>query len=288
MTVDRVPPLPSRRFGTLIRPLDRVGRSIDRAGDQANFFLAALFSLGKAARAYRRETMRLLAEISMGTGLLAVIGGTVVIVSFLTLFAGATVAVQGYDSLGDIGVSSLTGFLSAYVNIRVVSPVTAGVGLAATIGAGTTAQLGAMRISEEIDALEVMAIRSMPFLVSTRILAGLIAIVPLYALAVTTSFLSSRVATVHILGQSAGVYDHYFYTFLIPSDVLWSFVQAIAMAAVVMLIHSYYGYYAAGGPSGVGIATGRAVRSSLIAVVTVTLLISLALYGGARQLHLAG
>ncbi|WP_024795780.1 MlaE family ABC transporter permease [Tomitella biformata] len=278
----------STQFPRTRRGYRRVLGVVDTIGDQATFYVSAIFSMGRALRVYRRETVRLLAEISMGTGLLAVIGGTVVIMGFLTLFAGATVAVQGYSSLGEVGVSALTGFLSAYVNIRVVAPVTAGIGLAATIGAGTTAQLGAMRISEEIDALEVMAIRSMPFLVSTRVLAGLIAVVPLYSIAVLASFLASRIATVQFLGQSAGVYDHYFTTFLIPSDVLWSFAQAIAMALIVMLIHSYYGFRATGGAAGVGVATGRAVRASLIAVVTVTLLISLALYGGARQLHLAG
>lgn len=265
-----------------------LSRGIDSVGELATFFVLALASTARAAKLYRRETVRLIAEIGMGTGALALVGGSVVILGFLTLFAGATVAVQGFDSLGNIGVEALTGFLSSYVNIRVVSPVTAGVGLAATIGAGTTAQLGAMRISEEIDALEVMAIRSVPYLVGTRILAGVIVVIPLYALAVLTSFLASRVATVMILGQSPGVYDHYFSTFLIPSDVLWSFLQAILMAIVVMLIHTYYGYFASGGPSGVGVATGRAVRLSLISVVSVTLLISLALYGSARQLHLAG
>jgi phospholipid/cholesterol/gamma-HCH transport system permease protein len=165
--------------------------------------------------------------------------------------------------------------------------VTVGIGLAATIGAGTTAQLGAMRISEEIDALEVMAIRSVPYLVGTRLLAGMATVIPLYAVALVTSFVASRLTTVLVLGQSGGVYDHYFSTFLVPSDLLWSFVQVIAMAFVVMLIHTYYGYNATGGPAGVGIATGRAVRLSLIAVVTVTLAVALALYGSARAVHLA-
>ncbi|TQF74941.1 ABC transporter permease [Rhodococcus spelaei] len=276
------------RFVETRRNLRRTLNWWDGLGRRTKFYLEAVAHVGRAVGRYRKETLRLVAEISMGTGALAVIGGTVVIMGFLTLFAGATVAVQGFSSLGDIGIESLTGFLSAYVNVRVVAPVTAGVGLAATIGAGTTAQLGAMRISEEIDALEVMSVPSMPYLVTTRVVAGMIAIVPLYALAVAAAFFASRVATVYIFGQSAGVYDHYFRTFLIPSDVLWSFVQAMAMALVVMLIHTYYGYNAAGGPAGVGSATGRAVRSSLVGVVTVTLLISLALYGSARQLHLAG
>lgn len=265
-----------------------VSHAVDNLGRQVIFSVGALVSTGKAARHYPRETMRVVSEIGLGTGILAMVGGSVAIMGFLTLFAGATVAVQGFTSLGNIGVEALTGFLSAYVNVRVIAPVTAGVGLAATIGAGTTAQLGAMRISEEIDALEVMAIRSVPYLVGTRILAGLIVVVPLYALSVLAAFLSSRIATVVILGQSPGVYDHYFSTFLRPADVAWSFVQAVTMALVVMTVHSYYGFTATGGPSGVGVATGRAVRMSLIAVVAVTLLISLALYGSSRQLHLAG
>ncbi len=281
-------PIGGRTTHAVRRAGRAVSRGVDTLGRQVIFSIGALASTGKAARHYPRETMRVVSEIGLCTGILAMVGGSVAIMGFLTLFAGATVAVQGFTSLGNIGVEALTGFLSAYVNVRVIAPVTAGVGLAATIGAGTTAQLGAMRISEEIDALEVMAVRSVPYLVGTRILAGLIAVIPLYALSVLAAFLSSRIATVVILGQSAGVYDHYFSTFLRPSDVAWSFVQAVTMALVVMTVHSYYGFTATGGPSGVGVATGRAVRMSLIAVVAVTLLISLALYGSSRQLHLAG
>ncbi|WP_315770642.1 ABC transporter permease [Rhodococcoides kroppenstedtii] len=265
----------------------RAGDAIDRVGEDGLFVLRALVSTVRAVRSYRTETLRVLAEISFGTGVLAAVGGSVAVLGFLTMFAGATVAVQGFDSLGSIGVDALTGFLAAYVNVRVVAPVTAGVGLAATVGAGTTAALGAMRISEEIDALEVMAIRSLPYLVGTRIVAGLIAVVPLYALSLSTSFLASRVATVVVLGQSSGVYDHYFSTFLVPSDVLWSFLQVIVIGLAVMAIHTLYGYRATGGPAGVGIATGRAVRLSLVTVVLVTLSLSLALYGATRSIHLA-
>ncbi|WP_068365669.1 ABC transporter permease [Rhodococcoides kroppenstedtii] len=265
----------------------RAGDAIDRVGEDGLFVLRALVSTVRAVRSYRTETLRVLAEISFGTGVLAAVGGSVAVLGFLTMFAGATVAVQGFDSLGSIGVDALTGFLAAYVNVRVVAPVTAGVGLAATVGAGTTAALGAMRISEEIDALEVMAIRSLPYLVGTRIVAGLIAVLPLYALSLSTSFLASRVATVVVLGQSSGVYDHYFSTFLVPSDVLWSFLQVIVIGLAVMAIHTLYGYRATGGPAGVGIATGRAVRLSLVTVVLVTLSLSLALYGATRSIHLA-
>lgn len=276
------------KFPRTVRRFERTSKSLDSLGDKAIFFVKALASVPRALVHYRTETIRLIAEISMGTGALAVIGGTVVIVGFLTLMAGGTIAVQGYSSLGNIGVEALTGFFAAFLNVRIAAPVISGIGLAATIGAGATAQLGAMRVAEEIDALESMAIRPVPFLVSTRVLAGMIAIIPLYALAVIASFLASRFATVVIYGQSAGVYDHYFSTFLIPSDILWSFGQAIVMALAVMLIHTYYGFTAAGGPVGVGVAVGNAVRASLVAVVMVTLLISLAIYGTSGNFHLSG
>lgn len=278
----------SHRLPSVRRRYQRTLTSVDSLGDHAIFYAKSILFAPKAILHYRRETIRLIAEISMGTGALAVIGGTVVIVGFLTLFTGGTIAVQGYSSLGNIGVESLTGFFAAFINVRIAAPVIAGIGLAATIGAGSTAQLGAMRVSEEIDALEVMAIPSIPYLVSTRVVAGMIAIVPLYALAVIASFLASRFATVLFYGQSPGLYDHYFSTFLIPTDILWSFAQAIVMALAVMMIHTYYGYTASGGPVGVGVAVGNAVRASLIAVVTVTLLISLAIYGVSGNFNLSG
>jgi phospholipid/cholesterol/gamma-HCH transport system permease protein len=257
-------------------------------GDHVMFYGKAVAGIPLAAKRYRREIIRLIAEISMGAGALAMIGGTLVIVGFLTLATGGTLAIQGYSSLGNIGIEALTGFLSAFINVRIAAPVVAGIGLAATFGAGVTAQLGAMRINEEIDALETMGIPAIVYLVSTRIIAGMLAITPLYAVAVTLSFLASKFTTVVLFGQSAGLYTHYFTTFLNPIDLLWSFLQAILMALAILLIHTYFGYYATGGPSGVGAAVGNAVRTSLIVVVSVTLLVSLAVYGSNGNFNLSG
>jgi phospholipid/cholesterol/gamma-HCH transport system permease protein len=196
--------------------------------------------------------------------------------------------VQGYNQFANVGVEALTGFASAYFNVRLLAPLIAGVGLTATIGAGATAQLGAMRINEEIDALEVMGVRSVAYLASTRVVAGVIVVIPLYCVAVLTSFLAARVGTTAIYGQSTGVYDHYFNTFLNPSDLLWSFFLAVTIATVIMLIHTYYGYTAAGGPAGVGEAVGRAVRASLIAMAMAVLFVSLAVYGQSGNFNLSG
>src|SRR6187401_414349 len=272
----------------LARELNRPVSTLGRIGDHTMFYGRSLAGVPHAVVHYRREVIRLVAEISMGAGTLAMIGGTVVIVGFLTLAAGGTLAIQGYSSLGNIGIEALTGFLAAFINVRISAPIVAGIGLAATFGAGVTAQLGAMRINEEIDALEAMAIRPVEYLVSTRIIAGMIAITPLYSIAVILSFVASQFTTVVLLGQSGGLYDHYFNTFLNPIDLLWSFLQAILMAIAILFIHTYYGYFATGGPSGVGVAVGTAVRTSLIVVVSVTLLVSLSVYGANGNFNLSG
>lgn len=264
------------------------GSFLSSVGDKTLFFGRGIRGIPYAMGHFRTEIVRLIAEISMGTGVLAMIGGTLVIVGFLTLATGGTLAVQGYSSLGNIGIEALTGFLAAFINVRISAPVVAGIGLAATFGAGVTAQLGAMRINEEIDALESMGIPAIEYLISTRIVAGMIAIAPLYSIAVILSFVASRFTTVMLFGQSGGLYDHYFNTFLNPTDLLWSVLQALLMAISILLVHTYYGYYATGGPSGVGIAVGNAVRTSLIIVVSVTLLISLAVYGSNGNFNLSG
>jgi phospholipid/cholesterol/gamma-HCH transport system permease protein len=277
--------------GTYPRVTQQLGKPVSflgRIGDHTLFYGRALGGVPHATIHFRKEIIRLIAEISMGAGTLAMIGGTVVIVGFLTMATGGVLAIQGYSSLGNIGIEALTGFLSAFINVRIAAPVIAGIGLAATFGAGVTAQLGAMRINEEIDALESMAIRPIEYLVSTRIVAGMIAITPLYSIAVILSFVASRLTTVMLLGQSGGLYDHYFNTFLNPIDLLWSFLQAVLMALAVLLIHTYFGYFATGGPSGVGVAVGNAVRTSLVVVVSVTLLVSLAIYGANGNFNLSG
>jgi phospholipid/cholesterol/gamma-HCH transport system permease protein len=167
-------------------------------------------------------------------------------------------------------------------------PGTTSVALSAPIGAGATAQLGAMRINEEIDALEVIGIRAVTYLASTRVLAGVVVMIPLYCVAVMMAFLAARAGTTALYGQGSGVYDHYFNTFLNPTDLIWSFFQTVAITLVVMLVHTFYGFTAKGGPAGVGEAVGRAVRTSMVFAALVIVLISLAVYGQSGNFHLAG
>ena len=260
----------------------------NRVGTQIAFNARSVREIAIALVRYRTEILRLIAQMSLGTGALALIGGTVVVVGFLTLATGAVIAVQGYNELAGIGVEAMTGFISAYVNVRIISPAVAGIGLAATIGAGTTAQLGAMRIADEIDALEVMAVRSVAYLVSTRVVAGVVVVIPLYCVAMVCAFLAARLGTTGFYGQSTGVYDHYFNTFLNSTDLLWSFFTVVLMGIAIMLVHTYYGYNATGGPAGVGEAVGRSVRTSLIVLTLLLLAVAMSVYGQSGNFHLSG
>lgn len=279
---------PSGRFGRAKRVADGLGSGLDHLGNQTQFYARTVGSLGEALVRYRGETVRLIAQMGLGSGALAMIGGATVVIGFLTFAGGTVIAIQGYSSLSGIGVQAFAGFISAFVNIRIVAPLVAAIGLAATIGAGATAQLGAMRINEEIDALEVMGIRAVAYLTSTRLAAGVIVVVPLFCVAVIMAVVGTRLSVTMTYGQSTGVYDHYFNTFLNPVDLIWSSVQVLLMAVVVMLIHTYYGFTASGGPVGVGEAVGRATRTSLIMASFVTVVVSLAIYGQNGNFNLSG
>jgi phospholipid/cholesterol/gamma-HCH transport system permease protein len=265
-------------------PLD----SLEDMGEQLAFYGRALGWVWRALVSYKKEVFRLIAEVSLGSGALAVIGGSVGVIMFMTFFTGTEVGLEGYQGLNQIGISAFAGFISAYFNTREIAPLVAGLALTATVGAGFTAQLGAMRISEEIDALEVMGIPSVPYLVTTRIIAGLVAVIPLYVVGLFASYFATKFIVVQYFHQSGGTYDHYFHQFLVPTDVFYSFLKVIIFSVVIMLIHCYYGYFARGGPAGVGVAVGRAVRTSIVAINIIDLFLSLALWGANTTVRIAG
>lgn len=280
--------LPGSRFPLLSRQKAYILSEWDRIGDQTRFYFTTLASIPNAVIHYRPELLRLIAQMGLGSGALAAIGGTVVIVGFMTMTTGAVVAAQGYTEFQSVGVEAFTGFASAFFIPRLIVPGTAQVTLTATVGAGATAQMGAMRINEEVDALEVLGIESVTYLAATRVLAGTIVVIPLYAVALMSGFFAARIGTVAIYGQGSGVYDHYFNTFLNTADLAWSFVETIAMIVVVMLVCTYYGYNAHGGPAGVGEAVGRAVRASMVVGGIVLVAVTLGVYGQSGNFHLAG
>jgi len=280
---------PARQhFPRLSEGLRGLDESWNRIGEQTAFYVKSMAETSEAVLRYRTELLRLIAQMSLGVGALALMGGAVAVVAFIMTNAGIVVGTVGYSQLNGIGIEALVGFFAAYVNPRLVAPLITSIGLAATVGAGATAQLGAMRINEEIDALEVMGIRSIAYLVSTRIVAGVVVVIPLFCLSSILTNVTTRVVVRFGYGQSVGVYDHYFNTYLQPTDMIWAFVQVTLQGAVIMMVCTYYGYNATGGPAGVGEATGRAVRSALVVATLVTLIAGLILYGRSGNFNLSG
>ena len=286
--IDDIKTVSSARFPRVTRSARNWAGEWNRLGEQTAFYVKALVSTRDALVKYKAETLRVVADMGLGVGALALIGGEVVILAVLTGSAAAIVGIFGYVQASSLGVGAIAGFFSAYANVRLQLPLIVANGLAATIGAGATAQLGAMRISEEIDALEVIGIRSIPYLVSTRVLGGLLVVPPLYCVTFVGSVFTTRTVVILAYHQGAGGFDHWFNTFLLPRDVLMSGFQCTVQAVIVMLIHTYYGYTASGGPAGVGEAVGRAVRASIVVSITLTFVLSLVLYGKSGDFHLSG
>src|ERR1700720_4920083 len=202
--------VPSKPYLRLRRASRGVVGGWNRIGSPAQCYVKTLASIPDGVINYRTELWRLIAQMGLGSGALAVVGGTVAIVGFLTITTGALVAVQGDNQLASVGFEALTGFASAFFNVRLIVPGTTSVALSATIGAGATAQMGAMRINEEIDALEVLGVRSVSYLASTRVVAVVVVVIPLYCIAIMMAFMASRAGTTAVYGQGSGVYDHYF------------------------------------------------------------------------------
>ncbi|MEV0247563.1 ABC transporter permease [Nocardia sp. NPDC050712] len=253
--------------------------TVEALGHQLAFCWQVLLAVPHTLRHYRRQTMLVLTDITWGSGSLIVGGGTVAVLAFLGIAVGASIGVEGYTALNMVGMAPLTGFISAYANTREMAPMVAAIGFAAQAGCRMTAEIGAMRISEEIDALEAAAVRPIPFVVTTRVLAGVATIVPLYLLTLILSYLSCTIVLDLAHGQSAGTYDHYFDSFVQVSDVLCSLIKAVVFVVLVIVVHGYQGFYATGGPEGVGRASGRAIRASLIGVVVADMVLTLLFWG---------
>jgi phospholipid/cholesterol/gamma-HCH transport system permease protein len=249
------------------------------------FFVKAFTSVPVALRHYRAEFSRLLSDIAWGNGSIVVGGGTAGVALVLGMTVGALVGIEGYNFLDLLGLGPATGVISSLVNTRELAPIMASLAFATQGGCRFTAQLGSMRIAEEIDALESLAIRPIPFLVTTRLLASTVAVIPLYVLCLSVSYLTTQLVVQVISGGSTGAYLHYFTLMLAGKDIVYSLLKAVVFVWIASTVQCYYGYYASGGPEGVGVAAGHGMRASITVVIMVNMLLTMALWSvdaGAR------
>ncbi|GAB2666107.1 ABC transporter permease [Nocardia goodfellowii] len=248
-------------------------------GHMAITFFKAVGAMPYALQHYRKEFLRLTADVGWGNGSLVVGGGTVGIVIALCGFAGITVGMESYSALNLLTMSPLTGAISGFAITRELAPIIATLAFAIQAGCRFTAQLGAMRISEEVDALESLAIRPLPYLISTRMIASTLTLIPLYSVGLAVAYLATKLSVLFLGGTTSGTYDHYFFQFLVGPDVFWSLLKVVVFVMLSTFIQCYYGFTATGGPEGVGVAAGRALKSVIVVVVFADLFMTLAIWG---------
>lgn len=282
----------SRYYPTVFRPLVGVvaGPSavLMRLGHMFTFFVRAMVATPVVFRHYRREFLKTLADVTWGNGSLVVGGGTAGVVLVLGAAAGGIVGIEGYSALKLLGMGPATGMIASTAATRELAPIMTSIAFAAQAGCRFTAQLGSMRIAEEIDALDAIAIRPIPYLVSTRILASVVAVVPLYLAGLAVDYLAVEMFVGVVGGQSFGTYQHYFRLVLATHDVIYSLLKAVVFVIITSTIQCYYGFYASGGPQGVGVAAGRAMRAGITVMICVNLLLTMALWGFDSGARLSG
>ncbi|WP_067889364.1 MlaE family ABC transporter permease [Nocardia vaccinii] len=269
------------RGGRLWAPLDMIGHQLHFAG-------LVIRGMWMAITTYRRQIGVTFTELAWGRGAFVVGGGVAPVLVILGVAVGAMIGILGHTVLNVLGLGPISGVISAYGATREFAPITAAIGFAAQAGCRLTAEIGSMRISEEIDALEAQAVQPIPFVVSTRVVAGVITIIPTYLITLALSYLSAQVVITVIQGESTGAYGHYFHMFVNGRDVLMSLIKVIVFVVIVIVTHCYQGYYASGGPEGVGIASGRAIRASLVLVIVADMVLTILMWGFHSTISFSG
>ena len=191
----------------------------------------------------------------------------------LVFIIGLQCGIEGAYFDRSVGTPEYAGVFAAWCDLRELVPLCFGYMMAAKVGTGIVAELGSMRISDEIDALEVMGISGVTFLCATR-LVGMMLVLPfVYLCSIGAGFFASYLAVVQQIGDvSSGGYFLIFWQFQNPPDVLFSLIKAMAMAVLIVLVGCYYGYNASGGPVGVGTATAKSMVFNIVGVHLISML----------------
>jgi phospholipid/cholesterol/gamma-HCH transport system permease protein len=262
------------------RPPGEVDRIlvIDAAGDYAEFAVDGFKGMRKVGD-YAGEALRQAALVATGSMLV------VVFVSFL---AGATCGLEGSAISRAIGTGQAAPIFSAFCTTREVVPFIFGFIVAAKIGGGIVAELGAMRVNEEVDAIEAMGVPSMVYLVSTRMLAAIVMLPIAYLVSLGAAQGAAWLTSlVRFHDVSQGTWENAFYTALDPIDVVYSVVKGLVIAFAVILSALYYGYRVRGGPVEVGVATARSMALNLVLVTVLNMVFTFIFWGFSSSLPIA-
>lgn len=234
------------------------------------------------------RVLRFFGESIRQAGIL-ILGSTAVIWALVFVSGLGPCGIEGAYFTEAQGAPSYAGVYAAWCNLREVIPYAFGYMMSAKVGTGIVAELGAMRISDEIDALEVMGLDSVTFLCATRLLATWIVLPFMYLGAVGVGYLASYIAIVHqVKTVSSGGYLLTFWQFQNPLDLVYSLTKGMVMATAIVLVGCYYGYNASGGPVGVGTATAKSMVLNLVLVTLIGMLGTQIFWGGSPNAPIGG
>jgi phospholipid/cholesterol/gamma-HCH transport system permease protein len=238
-------------------------------------------------RVYTLRVMRVFGEALRQAGIL--ISGSMLVVLGLVFILGLQCGIEGAYGAAAVGASSTAGAFTALCDLREVTPYAFGYMMAAKVGTGMVAELGSMRVSDEIDAIEVMGLDSITYLCATRLLGMWIVLPFVYITAIAVGFIGSYIAVVEQVAQvSPGGYWQLFWEFQNPGDLLYSAIKGLAMATVIVLTGVYYGYFASGGPVGVGRATAKSMVANVLSIHVIGMLGSQLFWGGNPRAPIGG
>ena len=250
-------------------------------GDIAKFCWRVILEVleGNAARFFG-ESLR-------QAGILIV--GSAIVIWGMAFILGLQCGVNGAYFARSIGSPQIGGSFSAICDLREVIPLAFGYMMSAKVGTGLVAEIGAMRISDEIDALEVMGVDSLVFLCATRLLAAWIVLPFMYVAAVGAGFAGSYLAVVQQVAEvSQGGYFLIFWMYQNPPDMFFSLAKGMAMATVIVLVGLYYGYTASGGPVGVGTATAKSMVLNTVMVHIISMVGTMLFWGANPRAPIGG
>jgi phospholipid/cholesterol/gamma-HCH transport system permease protein len=215
--------------------------------------------------------------------------GSALVIWGMVFILGLECGIEGGYFLRAQGAPAYAGVFAAWCDLREMVPYMFGYILSAKVGTGLVAELGAMRINEEIDALEVMGVRPITFLAATRLLAAWMVLPFIYAASVGVGFLASYIAVVQQIGEvSQGGYFLIFWMFQNPPDFFYSCVKGMTMATAIVAVGCYYGYTASGGPVGVGQATAKSMILNMVLVHLIGMLGSQVFWGANPRAPIGG
>ena len=236
---------------------------------------------------YGLRVFRFFGEALRQAGIL-ILGSTMIIWTLMFIL-GLQCGIEGAYFTAAQGAPAYSGVFSAWCDLREITPYAFGYMMAAKVGTGIVAELGAMRISEEIDALQVMGIDSVTFLCATRLLAAWLVLPFMYLAAIGVGFFASYLAVVKQIGYvSEGGYLLIFWQFQNAPDLLFSVIKGMFMATAIVLVACYYGYNASGGPVGVGTATAKSMVLNLILVNLIGMLGTQVFWGANPRAPIGG